>query len=139
MFYKAKLEPNDEGGFIATLADVPEALAEGKTRDDALTEARNALETVLLHLAGAGEALPQAKAKAGIPVFISAHASAKIAILQAFHQSGISKTELANRLGKKEGEARRILDPFHATKLATLDEAMQALGQRLVVTVGAAE
>ena len=35
-------------------------------------------------------------------------------------------------------EVRRILDPRHATKLATLTEALRELGQQLVIGVQAA-
>jgi antitoxin HicB len=36
-------------------------------------------------------------------------------------------------LGKDEKEVRRILDPRHVTRLATLADALRALGQRLVL------
>ena len=42
------------------------------------------------------------------------------------------------RLGKDEKEIRRILDPRHCTKLATLTEALRELGQQLVIGVQAA-
>ena len=61
--------------------------------------------------------------------------AAKLAVLQAFAEAGISKAELGRRLGKDEKEVRRILDPRHPTKLSTLSEALRALGKRLVVAV----
>ena len=42
---------------------------------------------------------------------------------------------LLRRLGKDEKEVRRILDPRHATKLASLTQALRVLGKRLVVGV----
>jgi antitoxin HicB len=41
---------------------------------------------------------------------------------------------LAKKLGVRETEIRRMLDPDHGTKLDRLDRAMRALGRRLVVT-----
>jgi antitoxin HicB len=41
-------------------------------------------------------------------------------------------------LRKDEKEVRRILDPRHVTKLATLTEALRELGQQLVIGVQAA-
>ncbi len=38
-------------------------------------------------------------------------------------------------IGKDEKEVRRILDPRHNTKLATLTEALRELGQQLVIGV----
>ncbi len=45
------------------------------------------------------------------------------------------KRELARRHGKTEKEARRILDPDHHSKLGQLQDAMQALGKTIVVSV----
>ncbi|WP_442966966.1 hypothetical protein [Rhizobium sp. C4] len=59
----------------------------------------------------------------------------KLAVISAFRTSGLTKTELARRLGKQEAEARRILDPDHATKIATMQDAMRALGKTIVVSV----
>jgi antitoxin HicB len=61
--------------------------------------------------------------------------AAKLAVLEAFRDAGITKAELARRLDKDEKEVRRILDPRHSTKLPALTEALHALGRRLVVAV----
>ena len=57
------------------------------------------------------------------------------AVLESFVAAGISKSELARRIGRDEKEVRRILDPKHATKLPALTSALHALGRRLVVGV----
>jgi antitoxin HicB len=77
--------------------------------------------------------LPEAKATSGLEVTVPADAAAKLAVLKVFTASGISKTELARRLQCDEREARRILDPMHATKLPALKNALAATGQRLVI------
>jgi antitoxin HicB len=41
---------------------------------------------------------------------------------------GISKVELARRMGKDEKEIRRMLDPRHGTRLQTFRAAFRALG-----------
>jgi hypothetical protein len=73
--------------------------------------------------------------KSGVKVTVSAEAAAKLAVLEAFAASSMSKSELARRLGVRETEARRILDPMHATKLPRLQEALVIFGKRLVVGV----
>jgi antitoxin HicB len=70
-----------------------------------------------------------------IPVAVEPEVAAKLAIIEAVRIAGISKSELARRIGKDEKEARRILDPKHATKLPTLAAALRNLGQRLVIGV----
>ena len=70
-----------------------------------------------------------------IRVAVEPEVAAKIAVLEAFKSSGISKSELGRRLRKDEKEVRRILDPRHGTKLATLTEVLRELGQQLVIGV----
>ena len=60
---------------------------------------------------------------------------AKLAVLEAFAEADITKTELARRLDKDEKLVRRILDPRHPTKLPTLTGALRVLGKRPVVAV----
>lgn len=136
MNFVCRLQPNGEGGFIATFPDVPEALTEGATREEALENAADALEVALLGRMKDGDDLPlPRKARTGAAVRVSAQASAKLAFYSAFQQSGLSRSALARKIGKDEAEVRRMLDPYHASKLSALDEALRALGQRFVVAV----
>lgn len=82
-----------------------------------------------------GLPLPEALARKGHAVTVAPEVAAKLAVLEAFAASGISKSELARRLRVSENEPRRILDPLHATKLPRLAAALAALGRRLVVGV----
>lgn len=43
--------------------------------------------------------------------------------------------ELARRLNCDEKEVRRLLDPRHGSKLSRMENAMRALGRKLVVHV----
>ncbi|MDD9334369.1 MAG: type II toxin-antitoxin system HicB family antitoxin, partial [Bartonella sp.] len=70
-----------------------------------------------------------------IAVTVDAWNALKLAVIEAFNGAGITKTELANRLSKKETEARRILDPNHPTKLQTLERALAVLGKRVVIKI----
>lgn len=54
---------------------------------------------------------------------------------EAWQRSGISKTELARRMGCDEGEARRLLNLDHRSKIHTLNRGAQALGYRLSLTI----
>ncbi len=67
-----------------------------------------------------------------------ARIAAKAALYQAFCDAGVSKTELAHRLGVDHREARRLLDPRHASSLDRLDQAVTALDRRLIVGLRAA-
>lgn len=134
--YKAVLEPGAEAGIrIATFPDVPEAITQGKGEVEVLREAEDALGAALLSYPLRGMPLPKARARQGKAVTVAADIAAKLAVLEAFSSSEISKSEFARRIGVSENEARRILDPMHATKLPRLIQALSALGKRLVVGV----
>ncbi len=136
VFY-AKVERGDKRGLVVSFPDVPEAITQGDDMADALTMAEDALGLALLTYSERGLALPRprARGKSLVPVPVDPEVAAKLAVLDAFRSADISKSELARRLGKNEKEVRRILDPRHATKLATLTEVLNTLGHRLVVGV----
>ena len=60
--YPATLTPDPDGGFTVTFRDVPEAITEGDTRDEALMRAEDALESALAMYIAAKEPLPKASA-----------------------------------------------------------------------------
>jgi antitoxin HicB len=134
--YRAVLEAGERAGVrIATFPDVPEAITEGAGELEALREAEDALGTALLSYPMRGLPLPKPRARQGRAVTVAADVAAKLAVLEAFAAAGISKSEFARRIGVSENEARRILDPMHATKLPRLVQALGALGKRLVVGI----
>ena len=135
--YAARFEPGDEGGVVVTFPDVPEAITQGDSEADAMKQAQEALGLALLTYPRRDLPIPHAKAKGRglIAIAVEPEVAAKIAVLEAFKRSGISKSELGRRIGKDEKEVRRILDPRHNTKLATLTGALRELGEQLVVGV----
>jgi antitoxin HicB len=134
--YRCALEPNGQGGLLGVFPDLPECVTEGADRADALANAADALAVALLGRLADGEDLPRAAARAGIVVRPEPLAAAKIAVISAFRESGLTKVALAEHLGKGETEVRRILDPRHATKLQALQTALAALGHPLMVVAG---
>jgi predicted RNase H-like HicB family nuclease len=45
--YPARFKPAKEGGFVVTFRDIPEAITQGESVEDAMIHARDALETAL--------------------------------------------------------------------------------------------
>jgi antitoxin HicB len=135
--YHAEFEGGAERGIVVSFPDVPEAITQGNDAGDALAMAEEALGMALLSYVARGLPLPKAKAKGGklLAVWAPPVVAAKLAVLEAFAESGMSKVDLARQLGKDEKEVRRILDPRHPTKLSALAGALRVLGKRLVVGV----
>ena len=138
--YPAAFEPGDEGGFVVTFPDIPEAITDGPDMASARVIAADALGVALLTYAELGRPIPVARAlgKGEVLIAPDPEVAAKLAVIEAFKAAEISKTELARRMGKDEREVRRILDPDHGTKLGALTEALAVLGRRLVIGVEAA-
>jgi predicted RNase H-like HicB family nuclease len=56
--YTIILEPAGEGGFIVTVPALPEVGTQGETREEALANAREAIELVIEHRVARGEPVP---------------------------------------------------------------------------------
>ncbi len=140
--YPALFEPGDRRGTVViTFPDVPEAISQGRGEVDGHAMAEEALGLALLAYLQRGAPLPKPRAKGRglVDVTVAPEVAAKLAVLESFAQAGMTKSELARRIGKDEKEVRRILDPKHPTKLPALAAALRALGKRLVVGVTEAE
>ena len=140
--YRASFESGDRrGNIVVTFPDVPEVVTQGRGEADARAMAEEALGLGLLSYLVRGKLLPKSRAKGRnlVDIAVAPDVAAKLAVLESFAAAGISKSELARRIGKDEKEVRRILDPKHPTKLPALTAALRALGKRLVVGVMEAE
>jgi antitoxin HicB len=118
---------------VVTCRDLPEAITQGETVDDALAEAADALEEAVAARIDDGEVIPApSHAKRGERmVSVPPSMALKAAVYLAVQQAGISNSELARRMKVDEKEARRILDPHHPTKLPRIEEALSVLGRHV--------
>ncbi len=135
--YLAHFEPGDEHGIVVSFPDVPEAITQGDDEADAYAQAEEALGLALLTYPERGLPLPKAsrRGRGLVPIAVDAEVAAKLALIEAVREAGLSKSEFARRIGKDGKEARRLLDPKHPTKLSTLVAVLRELGQRLVIGV----
>lgn len=131
--YAIALKPSEEGGFVVTCRDLPEVITQGDDREDALTQAADAMDEAFAARMQANEDLPTPSRfrKAEYVVSPPAETVAKAALYVAMREAGVNKLQLAKRLGVDEKEVRRLLDPHHGSKLPRIAEAVQALGKRI--------
>jgi antitoxin HicB len=67
--YPVTLTPDTiDGGFVVTFADIPEAITQGETMVEALTEAADALEEAIAGRIRRGDPIPEPSAAEGDPV-----------------------------------------------------------------------
>ena len=118
----------ESGDLRVVVRDWPEIVTWGADETEALAMAEDALDVVVGAALDEGRDVPPPSTRRPGEVFVPLKATlgAKVAVYTAWKASGLSKSELARRLGVAEGEVRRILDPRHGTRLETLDAAARA-------------
>ena len=128
--YPAEVECDEDGRFIVVFPAL----------DEARTEARDLLRELIASTMRDGDDLPAPTPAAGhqsivVPPLLIA---LKAALYEAFRESGVSQRRFARDLDIAESEVRRMLNPDHATKAATIDQTLQRLGRHVSVTVSEA-
>jgi antitoxin HicB len=138
--YPAALTPDPDGGFTVTFRDVPEAITEGESQEQAVLRAEDALESALAMYIAAKEPLPSSsKREAGeMLVPLSALGMAKTALYDAMREQGVGRAELARRLRWHLPQVASLLDLRHASRMEHVEAALAALGLRLIVDVARA-
>ncbi len=126
---------SEEGGYVVTCRDLPQLITEGDDVDGALTEASDAMDEVFAAYMKNGLEFPTPSKQRPREYWVSppAETMVKAALYVAMKESGVSKMQLAKRLGVDEKEVRRLLDPHYASKLPRISQAIGLLGKRLVI------
>ncbi|WAT01504.1 type II toxin-antitoxin system HicB family antitoxin [Rouxiella chamberiensis] len=130
MRYPVTLEP-DNGVYLVQFPDIPEALTQGGSREEALEMALDALVTSFEFYFEDSEKVPAPSAVTGDYVEVPASVTAKVIMLNAFIDSGLTQIQLANAMGVKKQEVTRLFDLQHSTKIDTIQKALSALGKQL--------
>lgn len=134
MEYPVTLTPED-GGYVVSFPDVPGAITEGNSKEEALGRAVDALLTVFDALIKDRREIPVPSRRAGAHVQIPALESAKIELYRSMRAAKVSKSELGRRLNVHLPQIDRLFDVRHASQLRQIEDAFTALGQRLEVNV----
>jgi antitoxin HicB len=132
--YAMKLTPDKkDGGFVVTCHDLPEAITQGESIEEALSEAADCLEEAIAARIddGLDIPMPSVSKRGEHLVSVPPSMALKAAVYLAVREAGISNSELARRMRLDEKEARRILDPHHPTKLPRIEAALAALGRHV--------
>jgi antitoxin HicB len=116
-----ELTPDGGGGFLVRFPDWNNAVTDGDDRAEALANAEDCLEELVADR---------------INRRAPGQMAGKAALWLALQERGVSLNELARRLGQPSTlQVRRLLDPKRRSRADLLDQALAALGKRLVVEV----
>jgi len=137
--YPAVVERDKSGRFLVTFPDVTGAATDGRSLEEALLEATDCLDEAIANLIALEQDIPEpSRPKRGQHLIaLPAKMAAKAALYLAVREAGISRSELARRIGCDVREVRRLLDPMHASKVGRIEEALAAVGQCLSVELRA--
>ncbi|WP_175867877.1 type II toxin-antitoxin system HicB family antitoxin [Burkholderia diffusa] len=136
--YPARFEQDEEdGGYVVTFRDIPEAITQGDTLDEARSMGADALLTAMDFYFEDKRPVPApSKAKKGEELIaLPASVSAKVMLLNEMLAQGVTPSELARRMGTRPQEVNRIMDLGHTTKIDTIAAAFEAIGRHLEVSV----
>jgi antitoxin HicB len=93
------LIPAEEGGFIVNFPDLPNGWSQGETRDDALAQAEDLLDEMILGRMARNEDVPHPSPPKGRPVVaLPALTAAKFEAYRAMRAAGLSKASLRSGL-----------------------------------------
>jgi antitoxin HicB len=134
--YPYELTAQPEGGFTVSFPDVPEAITQGETEEEAAAMAEDALVTALSFYTDDTNPLPHPSPARGRRVaHLPPLVAAKLVLHDVMLTSGVSNVDLARRLGIDEKIVRRLRDPLYKSRIDRVDKALRALGKKIEVIV----
>lgn len=133
--YPVQLDPEPEGGFTVSFPDFNTGYSYGTTREEALRQAADLLETVVANCMAEEWPIPAPSPAQGRPlVFLEPLVTAKVELYREMQAAGLSKAELARRLRAAPKKVEQLFDTSHRSRIDELAAAFGVLGRRLVIT-----
>jgi antitoxin HicB len=126
-----------DGGFVVTFADIPEAITQGDTQEEALAAAKDALESALDFYFEDKRAVPLASCpQTGQHVIeLPPSLAAKILLLNEMIIQDVRPAELARRMNTTPQEVNRLTNVRHTTRIDGIAMALKALGKQLEMKI----
>lgn len=127
----------DGSQVIAKVIDVPAAVTFGDDVEHALHEAEDALAVAISGYVDRREAipLPSQASQGQACVLLHPLTAAKATLHNAMLAAGETNESLARKLGVTEAVVGRLLDLDHRSHIDQVEQALELLGFRLVVSV----
>ena len=134
--YPVVLEKDDNDTWLVTFPDFADAVTFGETREEALAQAVDALETVIISRLKHKLDIPTPSAARGRPLIsIPPLAAAKALLYKELREQQVTIRQLARKLHCEYPVAHRLLDVSRKTQVNEIAKAFQALGKRVILGV----
>ncbi|MFZ4536716.1 type II toxin-antitoxin system HicB family antitoxin [Propionivibrio sp.] len=136
LLYPATFEPQPDGGFTVLFPDLPEAITEGDTFDEAMMHAQEVLSLSLRGRIEDESMVPRPSNERGEHIHLVApDTKSQSAALLRLARGDRPMSEIARALDTSWASAQRLEDPNHWPSLKQLDRAARVLGKRLVLSL----
>lgn len=138
MKYPARFESDNEfGGFVVTFRDIPEAITQGNTFEEAMTMAEDVLISAMDFYFDDKRPVPMpSKIKQGEHfVNLPPSLSAKVLLLNEMLHQKIRPADLARIMNTRSQDINRLIDLRHTTKIDAIASAINALGKTLELRI----
>lgn len=132
--YPAIFTPDTEdGGFVITFPDIPEAITQADSVAMGLEEATDCLDEAISGRLRLGKPLPPPSTleTEHYLIYLPAQTATKALLTQALAESAMSSSELAKRIHCNKKAVQQLLDPKHPSPLSELETAFKAIGCQL--------
>jgi antitoxin HicB len=134
--YQIKLAPDDNSTFLVTCPAFPEVTTFGETNEEIQRSAVGAIEEAIAARISHGEPLPEpVRSGKNTPrsrfVKLPALTTLKVLLALQLHDSGITRAELARRLGWHREQVDRLFRLDHASGIDRMEAAFNALQREL--------
>ena len=133
--YPISLSPDDNGTLLVTCPLLPMVVTFGADEADARRHAVDAIETALASLIDDGEDIPVPPTDDPGAVGLPTLTAVKVELYRALREAGITRAELARRLGWNRESVDRLFRLDHRSRFEQLEAALHALGKRVGVYV----
>ena len=137
MRYPATFTTDEDGGFVVTFRDIPEAITQGDTEEEAMDMAKDALITAMDFYFEEKRIVPKPSAleDGDRLVVLPMSITAKVFLLNEMISNKVTASDLARRLNTTPQDVNRLIDLQHATKIDTVERAIAVLGKRLELSI----
>ena len=138
--YPCILKHYEDGEYVVTFPDVPEAITGARDWAETLALAEDALSVALAGYVHMGWDIPTPSAPSPGQVMVAVYpvVAAKLALHTVMRERRMTKVRWASYLGISEAAVRKLADPDHRSHISQVQKALKALGCTMAVQVTAA-